>query len=252
MTESSGLQAGDLLQSSQSAPTGVAVETKSDSQHSKVHGTRIASNVLVMGIAQVVTWICSLVAVVIMPKYLGDIDLGRFALGSTIISILLVLSDLGSSNYLTKEIARAGTRASVGAYVANALFLRWPTTVIASVGTVAVVQLLDFGHETRLVIYLMLPGLIFLNAAGVLNASLQGIQEMKPVAFAGAIARVFQVSVTVLLLFLGGHCSRELDTYPDYLCCWALRALPAGPAFPTPGRKSVLDDRLGWLAFLAI
>lgn len=165
--------------------------------------SRVAGNVIVLGLAQLATWLSTGVAVVLMPRFLGDTNSGKFAICGTLLGFLSIAADLGTTGFLAREIARTGSRQTTARYVANSLALRLPLTIVTALAGVAVINLLGYDSEVKLVFYLMLPGLLLIATNQILGAGLQGLQEMRPMAFAGAIARALQVALTIGLLAAG-------------------------------------------------
>jgi len=74
---------------------------------SKIAGTktRVAKNALIYSAAQVVSWIVTLVYVLIIPSRLGEIGMGRFTLISNLFTPFSVVH-FGLEQYLIKEVGR--------------------------------------------------------------------------------------------------------------------------------------------------
>src|SRR5438046_711744 len=70
----------------------------------------IMRNILALGVAQCITWTASTVAILLMPRYLGSADLGRYSLALLSATIMNLGVDLGVATYLAKQIPREGHR----------------------------------------------------------------------------------------------------------------------------------------------
>ena len=125
------------------------------------------------GVAQPLSWASSTVLVVLLPRALGDVNLGRlgFALGLTLLAS--VLANLGISAYLTKEVARAPERASQLAV--NALLLRLPLSLLAA-GLANLLVLARHGDPVTEAVVLMLSAGILVDA---MRAVVQGMTRSR-------------------------------------------------------------------------
>jgi len=151
---------------------------------------------------QGMTWLSSLVSLLIVPRYLGADRLGIFAVAGTLATIATLVAGWGTGNQIVKAVAREPARAA--SVVLHAIALRlaiW--SVFALLTAVALVTVVHDG-TSRAVVVLMLGsaalGLIG-NAAG---AGLRGNQTIGRLAIIGAFIGVASQGATIFVLVSGG------------------------------------------------
>src|SRR5262245_28416686 len=110
-------------------------------------GAQIVRNVLVLAVGQVFTWVSAAGMAVLLPRYLGDVNLGRLGLAFSFTQLFGIVASLGISSYLTKEVARGGAGAS--SLVLNALVMRLPLAFVAGALAALTASLLQYEELTR-------------------------------------------------------------------------------------------------------
>src|SRR4051812_13003442 len=98
-----------------------------------------AQSVMALGLAQGLSWVGTAALVVVLPTYLGDVNLGRLAFATTLTGTIAAFSGLGISAYLSREIARRPQDAD--SLMGNALAMRIPLALLGIVLTVVLAQL---------------------------------------------------------------------------------------------------------------
>lgn len=163
--------------------------------------TQLMRSVLTFGLAQMLSWVGAAALAVLLPRYLGDVNLGKFAFAFAFTQLVGLVADLGTATYLAKEIARDRTQAA--SLVANALTMRVPLSLAAAAVAVAGVHLAGYDEITRQLVYILCLGIV-LNAVGnVMFGALQGFQQMK--ALAGfSLATKLGYAALVAAFLLGG------------------------------------------------
>src|SRR5207237_1441011 len=94
---------------------------------SLLSSAHLIRSVFMLGGAQIFTWIGSAALTVLLPQYLGDANLGKLTLAMALTQLLGLITDLGSTSYLTKEVARDPQRAA--SLTLNLLLMRVPLGV---------------------------------------------------------------------------------------------------------------------------
>ncbi|MBI4493317.1 MAG: flippase [Chloroflexi bacterium] len=140
----------------------------------------VIRSIFTLGLAQVLSSVGGAALAVLLPRYLGDVNLGKFAFALALTSLVGLAADLGTATYLAKEIARAPARAA--ALTANALAMRVPLSLLAGLLAVAVVNLAGYDLLTRQVVYVLCLGIVASAMGNVVLGSLQGLQAMKALA----------------------------------------------------------------------
>jgi len=195
-----------------------------------------------MSLLQGLSWIGAAVLVVMLPRYLGDINLGRLGFAMACTSLACLVANLGTATYLAKEIARDPSRA--GQLTGAALLTRLPLSLVAIVITFAVVNLGGYDPTIKALFYLFSVWISWDPIRNVLHGALQG-------CIAGRIC----------LLWLGvEHCLRRAGSAPSPRGAGPVRWRPprGGPGMGlivllvisggTPGALRATD--VGWGALL--
>src|SRR5215472_780193 len=154
------------------------------------------------GLAQPISWASSVVLAILLPRTLGDANLGRFgfALGLTLLAGLL--ANLGISTFLTKEVARAPERASQLAI--NALLMRLPLSLIAAGVAIALVVARRGDRVTEVVVIMLSAGILVDATRAVVQGTLQGLHRMTTLAAFPAVAGAVYALLAVAALTHGG------------------------------------------------
>lgn len=163
--------------------------------------SRITRNILDLGAAQVLTMAASSVVAVILPRFLGDVNLGKLAFAGAYTTYFTLIVSLGTGIYLTKEVARSPSQ--MAEYTVNAALTRLPLALVAATLGVLTINLLGYDEMTKKVVYVMFIGMTLGTTYGILVGSAQGLQEMRPVAVSQVIIRVVDSSVVTTLLLTG-------------------------------------------------
>ncbi|MEX1254785.1 MAG: flippase [Dehalococcoidia bacterium] len=164
-------------------------------------GTRIVRNILALGFAQVFTWLSAAGLAVVLPRYIGDVALGRLTLASSFTELFGLLASLGTAIYLTKEVARS--RQAAAPQVLNALASRVPLVLAASGMAVGLALLLGYSPSTMELIYLYCVNIAVVSVTGILTGTLQGLQEMRPVALVNSLSKLTLLALVALFLSQG-------------------------------------------------
>jgi O-antigen/teichoic acid export membrane protein len=159
-------------------------------------------SVFTLGLAQMVTWIGSAALTVMLPQYLGDANLGKLTVAMALTQLLGLITDLGATSYLTKEVARSPERA--GALVVNLLLMRIPLSIIAGGICIVVVHVGNYDPLARSIVYVLTLGLAISAVTNMFTATLQGLQKMKILAIGSIVMKVGYALLAVAFLILGG------------------------------------------------
>ncbi|MGE0600068.1 MAG: oligosaccharide flippase family protein [Dehalococcoidia bacterium] len=146
---------------------------------------------------QGITWITTLVGVLIVPRFLGPSEFGLLATGMTAATIIGVLAVFGSTNYLIKETAR--TPNETHRLVFNVLYVRFALWL--AINLVLLPFLLLLGPSTAFKIVFAassLTSLTLLLADGFM-AGFQGNQRLGRVALLSSTVGVIGQGGTVLV-----------------------------------------------------
>lgn len=170
---------------------------------SSVRTTRVARNVVMVLGSQIAIWIAGSGLAIVLPRYLGEANIGRLTFATSFTGIFSIIVLFGSERYITREIARNPKQ---GAHVAfNALVTRVPLVLVALVIMVAFVNLLHYPRPTREVVYI-LAGSLCVNAVGnTCSAALQGLERMTLTSVAAIAEKVLSGVLGIVAVVLAGE-----------------------------------------------
>jgi O-antigen/teichoic acid export membrane protein len=167
-----------------------------------LRSSRIVRNIIALGIAQCITWTSTSVLVVLLPRYFGDVNLGKFAAASFLVDLLGLLAELGIGAYVVRETAQGDSRMA-RQLALNAVAVRLALMGGAMVVALVAVQFLFDDPVTRMIFYVSLPAMALGTAYSSLGMSLRGLQEMAPLAWSDALSRPIYVAIVLVLLVSG-------------------------------------------------
>jgi O-antigen/teichoic acid export membrane protein len=170
--------------------------------------SRVASSahlirsIFTLGLAQMVTWVGSAALTVMLPQYLGDANLGKLTVAMALTSLSGLITDLGATTYLTKEVARSPERA--GVLTVNLLLMRLPLSLIAVGICLLIVHLGNYDNDARHIVYVLTFGIVVSAVTNMFTSTLQGLQKMKILAACSVLSKVGYAVLAVAFLLLGG------------------------------------------------
>lgn len=181
-------------------PRALATTTEPSSDVSRASSDVIRGAFALLS-TQPLTWAASLAAIVLVPKYLGDEGLGRFAVASTVGVLVGTLGSVGVQNFLTRVIATEPARASSYAWGSVAVV----TICSLLVGAVVLSATAVFGLAIDLwLAAIAIASALVVNSHGVLMATLIGLGRHSRYAWSLAATGVVGTVVGLGTLALGG------------------------------------------------
>jgi O-antigen/teichoic acid export membrane protein len=162
---------------------------------------RVVQSILTLGAGQVLTWIGAVVLLVLLPRYLGDENLGKLTFAWALTALFGIVADLGVTTFLAKEIAR--DRTLVGPLLKSVLVSRLPLSAFAAGGAAAFVTIAGYDEVTRQIVYVLSLGIVVGSFANVLGAALQGLQRMRALTASMATGKLLQSGLVAALLLNG-------------------------------------------------
>jgi len=162
----------------------------------------LVRNIAALLVRQAVGWSFSALAVLFVPRYLGEEGLGEvtFALSFTLIFGALI--NFGSGTYLVKAVAVERERPN--ALFWNTLLLRACLSLPAFLLLTVVVQTRGYDREMALVMYLAMT-LVVVHALGrTMSSVLQGLERMTWMSTAETVGKGLSTALALAVLVAGG------------------------------------------------
>jgi len=157
-------------------------------------------SVVTLGAAQVASWVGSAVLIVMLPRYLGDVGLGKLSFALVLTTLLGLGASLGTEVYVAREIARDESRAP--GLIAAALGVRIPLGVLIALVTAVGAHYLADDQVTRRTVYVLCFAIV-LGAADLTSGALQGLHRMRALAAVGVVSKLMLAAVVAGLLMTG-------------------------------------------------
>ena len=158
----------------------------------------ITRNTAVMLGSQGVTWISSLILMMVLPRAVGSENYGRLYLALSLTMIAQVVIDFGAPYFIPKEIARnPGSAPKLLADATAARFLLWAATLVLMTGFS-----LAAGYPAAVteIIVILGVGKLWEGASRILRCGYQGIEQMEIPSLASIVERVFLTAAGVTAL----------------------------------------------------
>jgi O-antigen/teichoic acid export membrane protein len=158
-------------------------------------------SVFQLSIAQAFTWIGGAALAILMPRFLGDVNLGKYTFAFAITTLIGLGADLGLATYLTREVAR--DRKQAARLTTAVLVIRVPLSIAAGAVAIISAHVLSYDELTRDLLYVLSLGILINSVLGAVNGALQGMQHMKVLAVTGVLTKVGFAGLAALILFSG-------------------------------------------------
>jgi O-antigen/teichoic acid export membrane protein len=160
----------------------------------------LARNVAILLASQVLTSLLGMVTVLLLPIFLGDVGLGRYAFATSLCGVLGALIVLGTNTYIVREVAADHDR--LPDLVGTSLGLRAPLWVVTGAVTFPLLALRGMPREALATVAVLYAVTLASVLNGSLASALQGLERMgrKSVAAVAGSAVVLAVGLPVLIL----------------------------------------------------
>ncbi len=168
-------------------------------RHRNVRLVRTAGALLSV---QGVTWLSSLIDIVVVPRSLGSSDYGLMSTSLQLSGLLVLVASLGTSKFVVREVARnpvEGRRV-----VVNVLALRLTLWIALAGAALLVLPFVTDTFTARAVFALVVAGGTLSLVAEAGYSGLQGNQSLGAAALGGAIVGISTQLVLATVLLAGG------------------------------------------------
>jgi len=162
----------------------------------------VFKNTLWLGMAQIATVLLSPLLTILLARRGSATLLGQYAVAMSYVGIFSILTDLGMSGVVIRDIAYDQSRAE--SYTARSIPLRLSVSVLGVVLLNAVLWWGKYSGTDRVVIGAFGVGMFFVSIAELFRAVFRGSQRMEYDAIARVCERVLVVGLSGLVL-IGGR-----------------------------------------------
>lgn len=205
---------------------------------------RIAGNLLILASGQIVTWILSVLYLLVLGRYLGPSRLGQLSLANSLVAIFALMIPMGTGMVLIRTVARTPERA--GEVASIAVLIRCLLTIPIPIVLYIYGHLVHLDAATSTAVNILILAMLAEVLFKVVRNTYHGQERM------GFIAAI---DILTNLLLLGGawlivtvHGGVE-DFAGLTTCVWVV-ALALGLYF---GRETIrLTRHIAWRDVLAV
>jgi O-antigen/teichoic acid export membrane protein len=162
---------------------------------------RVIRGALILLSTQPVTWACSLLLVIFVPRLMDSRSLGEYQMAVSLEGVLISLLSLGVPSVLTRRIAAAPDTARRD--ISTALTLLVGLGTLGSLVVLVVVPATGLLPISTSLLALVLVMMVLTQAQTVLHAALTGFQLMGRFAWSNAATAAATAALVLLFLSLG-------------------------------------------------
>lgn len=163
----------------------------------------VARNTSYMMGAQAVTWLSSLVLMLMLPRYLGSVEYGKLYLAMSVAMIFGVLIGFGAPYYITKEIARS--RETTAALLVNSVAIRVLLWAVCMGAMAAFAYAAGYTPVVTALILMFGITKLWEGAKLVLASCFQGFEMMQYPSLGAVAERVFAAATGAVALIMGAN-----------------------------------------------
>ncbi|MDQ6773478.1 MAG: flippase [Candidatus Dormibacteraeota bacterium] len=179
------------------------VETTASAGVQARSGSALVRNLTVLAGSQLVTWVVTFVWTLFVPRAVGPYGTGLLTLAASGTGLIAAVVGLGIRPLLVREIAedRSRTEQLVSLSIVFRLALALPTLL----AVLAFANLGSFDEKQRLALYLGYGVAMICLLYEPIQAALQGIEEMRYLAYSDVLTRSGVSAAGIVLVLLGFH-----------------------------------------------
>lgn len=165
-----------------------------------IHRPRLLGNIGLFAIAKVLTALATALWTVLAARALTPASYGNLMLAASLAELSAIITDAGVTSIATRELAGVKSANEARQWTLALLYLKVALGLVATLVTIAMGFLLPFGEQTRLLLIILSPGLIFisLNSLTLVFRARMLFPLVVRIAFAVAIVNI----VTALAVYV--------------------------------------------------
>ncbi|UZE92316.1 MAG: flippase [Methanosarcinales archaeon] len=162
---------------------------------------RIAKNTLVLTLADIITRVLSLMLVVYIARYLGDVGFGRYSFAFAFCSLFLIMGDLGLGTLAVRDVARDKSKASK--YLGNLIPIKLILSILMFGLIFIMINIMSYPPITTLAVYVIGLSLTLGAFSNSFKFLFNAFEKMEYNAFVRIIEKVVVVSLGISVLLAG-------------------------------------------------
>ena len=162
---------------------------------------RIAKNIGVLAISQVITSIFGFFLLIYIARYLGEVGFGKYSFALSFTVLFVVFSDIGISNLVVREIAR--NKELTNEYLTNISIIKFLLSFLAFGFIAVTINLMEYPQDTIYIVYLFGIYTILTSFAQTFKSIFQAHERMEYTAVVMIIEKIILISLVFFVIFSG-------------------------------------------------
>lgn len=162
---------------------------------------RIAKNIGVLAISQVITSILGFVVLIYIARYLGEVEFGKYSFAVSFTALFIIFADLGISNLIIRELAR--NKELTNEYLTNVSVIKLLLSFLAFALIALTINLMGYPQDTTYAVYLFGIYMILTSFALAFKSIFQAYEKMEYTAAVMIIEKIILISLIFFVIFSG-------------------------------------------------
>lgn len=162
---------------------------------------RVAKNTLALTLADIANKVLSLLLVIYIARFLGDVGFGKYSFAFAFSSFFLIFADIGLNTLIVRDVARDKIQA--GKYLGNVLIIKSILAVIVFGLIMSAITLMHYPFDTAMAVYIVGFSLIVGSISGSFQSIFSAYERMEYIALLSVIGRIIFVGLGFVVLFSG-------------------------------------------------
>lgn len=151
-------------------------------------------NTAYLACAELITKIISFMIVIIVARYLQEINFGKYSFAFAYTSFFAIISDLGLDTLAIRDIAR--NKESAGKLFVNTSLIKFVLSIISFVLLVVIINLMNYPQDTILAVYILGIYALINSFNQLFRSVFRAFEKMRY----EAIVRIIEKVITLFLI----------------------------------------------------
>lgn len=160
---------------------------------------RVAKNTTILFISQIISFILGFLYLMFSARYLGPESYGMLSFAIAITVIFGILSDLGLSQYIVRELSR--NKFLADKYLGNAIVIKLITSTIMLCLLILAINLITNSPNTLILVYIMALYVIINSFSQILYSVFQSYEKMEYQAIGTIFYSILLLAITLLAIY---------------------------------------------------
>jgi O-antigen/teichoic acid export membrane protein len=161
----------------------------------------IAKNFMALSLAQIISTGLSLVLVILITRFLGDVGYGKLGFAMSLAAVLTILTPLGLDQLLIREVARHKDRAAK--YLGNTLVIELLLSFVAFAFIALAVWVMRLAPDAAVVLYIAGGRYILTIFSSTVKCVFRAYEKMEYDALLSSVKSLVTVAAGAAVLLLG-------------------------------------------------